>query len=102
MTSTRANVPGSNLEERLRAFMRTHHLSLEELAELLRTPSQTIVHWFEGVATPPGCVHTLLVLLETQPITRSSLGVWPSAAALATGLADDSAREEALRRARAI
>ena len=44
----RASAPqdGENSVERLQAFMKTHNLSLEDLAKLLRTPPQTLEDWF--------------------------------------------------------
>jgi hypothetical protein len=42
---------GRGLTERLRAFMRAHDLSLEELARLLHTEPRTLADWFRRLRT---------------------------------------------------
>ena len=50
----------------LRLFLDTHHLSLEELADLLRITPQTLEEWFsEGMAPPASCL-ALAVLFDTR------------------------------------
>ena len=50
----------------LRLFLDTHHLSLEELASLLRITPQTLEEWFsEGMAPPASCL-ALAVLFDTR------------------------------------
>jgi hypothetical protein len=50
----------------LRLFLDTHHLSLEELAGLLRITPQTLEEWFsEGMAPPASCL-ALAVLFDTR------------------------------------
>jgi plasmid maintenance system antidote protein VapI len=50
----------------LRLFLDTHHLSLEELAGLLRITPQTLEEWFnEGMAPPASCL-ALAVLFDTS------------------------------------
>jgi DNA-binding transcriptional regulator YiaG len=100
MFPTRENTAHSaqkncSLAERLQAFMRTHHLSLEELAVVLRTPPQTLAHWFDDGMAPPACLLALMVLLETLPrgkgfVSEGKIGL------------DDGRQEEGLRRVRAI
>ncbi len=79
MFSTRENTAPNSQEressaERLRAFMQDHNLSLEDLAELLHTPQQTLVHWFDGGMAPPACLLALTILMDTLPQARSRLG----------------------------
>jgi hypothetical protein len=80
MVSTRENAANvaqdsNSLADRLRGFMRTHNLSLEELAELLRIPPQTLDHWFHDGVTPPPCLLALMVFLGTLPQARCGLGL---------------------------
>ncbi|MGO9544827.1 MAG: helix-turn-helix domain-containing protein [Rhodomicrobium sp.] len=79
---------GSDVTECLRAFMRTHRLSLEELATVLRTSEQTLDDWFNEGTPPPGCLLALMVLFGTAQQVPGGSGVHSS--------------EEALRRVRAI
>ncbi len=96
--------------ERLRSFMQTHGLNLEELAALLRTPPQTLESWFDEGTAPPACLLALMVLLEAQPQAQSYLGV-RSKRAVSRGSSfrrenrvrlGGGDKEEALRRVRAI
>jgi hypothetical protein len=64
----------SHLIERLRVFMRAHHLSLEELAGLLHTQPQTLLDWFDGGETPPASLLALMILIDTLPHTRRRIG----------------------------
>jgi transcriptional regulator with XRE-family HTH domain len=84
-----------SVAERLRAFMRAHDLSLEELAIVLRTPPQTLAHWFDDGMAPPACLLALMVLLETLPRAKAFGSVEEIEA-------DCSRQEEGLRRVRAI
>jgi hypothetical protein len=61
---------GDGVGERLCSFMRTHDLSLEDLAGLLRIEPQTLYHWLNGGEAPPACLLALMVLFETRPQTR--------------------------------
>src|SRR5271165_3096535 len=55
-----------NVLRLLRLFLDTHHLSLEELAGLLRITPQTLEEWFsEGTAPPASCL-ALAVLFDTR------------------------------------
>jgi hypothetical protein len=108
-TPENSHVMQEGLAERLRAFMLLHQLSLEDLSYLLRTPRHTIKDWFEGGDTPPACVLGLMVLLQTQsPVVQNAaamghgrsleIGSLPACGQAAL----DPAREQALKRVRAI
>ncbi len=98
-----------DLTERLRAFMRAHDLSLEELAELLHTQPQTLAGWFDGGMAPPASLLALMILIDTLPQARSRLDA-PSIAAARGSSFDHAAgarpgqrdQNEALGRTRAI
>ncbi len=50
----------------LRLFLDTHHLSLKELAVLLRITPQTLEEWFnEGMAPPASCL-ALAILFDIR------------------------------------
>ena len=50
----------------LRLFLDTHHLSMEELAGLLRITPQTLEEWFsEGMARRASCL-ALAILFDTK------------------------------------
>jgi hypothetical protein len=77
MVSLRANAAyagreSDGLAERLRSFMRTHDLSLEDLAGILRIEPRTLDHWLNGGEAPPACLLALMVLFETRPRAQSS------------------------------
>ena len=102
--ATHAGQGSDSLTERLRDFMRTHDLSREELAGLLRTAPQTLDHWFDGGDAPPACLLALMVLLGSTPKAQSRLGGHPNDAppygsAFRPG---ELSQEEELRRVRAI
>jgi hypothetical protein len=63
---------GDGLAERLRSFMRTHDLSLEALAGLLRIEPQTLEHWLSGGEAPPACLLALMVLFGARPPQSSA------------------------------
>ena len=50
----------------LRLFSDTHHLSLEELAGLLRITPQTLEEWFSEDMAPPASCLALAVLFDTR------------------------------------
>jgi hypothetical protein len=96
-----------SVTERLRAFMDTHDLSLNELAGLLRTPPETLEHWFQCDLTPPASLLALMVLFPIAPREKSLADVSPRAASLAGSssaahVLSNTQEEEALRRVRAI
>lgn len=101
-----ANVPQSErTAERLRSFMSTHELSLSELAELLRTSPETLEEWLDSGSAPPAWLLALMILL---PIVPKGKGLRYAASepvpdCFSSRLpAITEAREEALRRVRAI
>ena len=55
----------------LRLFLDTHHLSLEELAGLLRITPQTLEEWFSEGMAPPAAFLALAVLFDTS---RANIG----------------------------
>ena len=61
-----------SVTERLRTFMATHDLSLNELAGLMRTPPETLEDWLKNGSTPPPWLLALMVLLATIPRDESS------------------------------
>ncbi|MGO9866612.1 MAG: helix-turn-helix domain-containing protein [Rhodomicrobium sp.] len=98
----RASAPqdGENSVERLQAFMKTHNLSLEDLAKLLRTPPQTLEDWFNDGLSPPASLLAVMILLETLPQAWSFFGIDRGQS---SGIAPAPLTpEEALRRVRAI
>ena len=63
---TQAKQNSDNVLGLLRLFSDTHHLSLEELAGLLRITPRTLEEWFsEGMAPPASCL-ALAVLFDTR------------------------------------
>jgi hypothetical protein len=62
---------GDGLAEHLRSFMRTHDLSLEDLAGLLRIEPRTLDHWLTGGEGPSACLLALMVLFETRSRPQS-------------------------------
>ncbi len=63
---------GDRLLDLLRMFLDTHHLSLEQLAGLLRITPQTLEEWFrEGMAPPASCL-ALAILFDTRSERRSA------------------------------
>ena len=50
----------------LRLFSETNHLSLEELAGLLRITPQTLEEWFSEGMAPPAAFLALAVLFDTR------------------------------------
>jgi hypothetical protein len=77
MVSLRANAAyarreGDGLAERLRGFMRTHDLSLEAFAGLLRIEPRTLDHWLSDGEAPPACLLALMVLFGARPRAQSS------------------------------
>jgi hypothetical protein len=106
MVSMRENAAWENdgVAERLCGFMRTHNLSLDGLAGLLRIEPQTLDYWLNGGETPPACLLALMVLFGTRPWAQNN-------AAAPHGSAFHSSRdlmfkaqrgEDLLRRVRAI
>jgi hypothetical protein len=99
---------GDALAERLCSFMRTHDLSLEGLAGVLRIEPRTLDYWLNGGEAPPACLLALMVLFETRSQTQSGAS---SSATAPHGSAFHSPRElgskgqrgeELLRQVRAI
>jgi transcriptional regulator with XRE-family HTH domain len=101
MNSTTVPMEEENSGERLRAFMKTHNLSLHDLAGLLRTTPQTLEDWLKDGLAPPASLLAFMILLETVPQAWSLFGVQSQAI---RRYSDTPARssEEALRRVRAI
>ena len=65
-TKFQAKQDSDNVIGLLRLFLDTHHLSLEELAGLLRINPQTLEEWFsEGMAPPASCL-ALALLFDTR------------------------------------
>jgi hypothetical protein len=61
--------------ERLKAFMAHHNLKHTETAKLLLTPIGTFKHWLTGEHQTPGCLVTLLDILEGVPEARKYLRI---------------------------
>ncbi len=55
------------LTERVRAYMRTYHLNLDDIAVLLHSEPEHIADWLIGAAPRPQSAHTLLFSMETPP-----------------------------------
>jgi hypothetical protein len=96
-----------HVTERLRAFMDTHDLSLNELAGLLRTPPETLEYWFKSDLTPPASLLALMVLFPIVPREKGRAGTGLRTAPLpgsssAAHVLSNTQEEEALRRVRAI
>jgi hypothetical protein len=108
MTENAANgTRCDRVTERLRAFMDTHDLSVNELAGLLRTPPETLEYWFQCDLTPPASLLALMVLFPIAPREKGRAGTGPRTAPLAGSssaahVLSNSEEEEALRRVRAI
>jgi hypothetical protein len=76
MVSLRENAASAawendGLAERLCGFMRTHNLSLDDLAGLLRIEAEMLDHWLNGGETPPACLLALMVLFGARPAAQS-------------------------------
>jgi len=56
--------PDSRAFERLKAFMEHHDLGRAESAKIFLTPLGTFKHWLTGNHQTPGCLVTLLEILE--------------------------------------
>jgi hypothetical protein len=96
-----------SVTERLRAFMDTHDLSLNELAGLIRTPPETLEYWFQCDLTPPASLLALMVLFPIVPREKGRAGTDPRTAprpgsSSAARVLSNTQEEEALRRVRAI
>jgi hypothetical protein len=92
MTSINGDAHGvshgrGSVADRLRAFMRTHDLSSEELADALRIPPHVLVQWLHGIVMAPACLLIALPLYATRLQART----YPCAS-----------HEETLRRMQAI
>ena len=78
-TSSYAQQNSNHLLELLRVFLDKHHLSLEELAGLLRISPLTLEEWFhEGIA-PPAAFLALAVLFDAGKLKsgRKRHEQWP-------------------------
>ncbi len=65
---------GDNVLDLLRGFLDTHHLSLEQLAVLLRISPQTLTDWFEEGVAPPAAFLALAVLFDSRRQASSWMG----------------------------
>jgi len=69
------------LKDRLRNFMAVHRaaektLTGKRFAVILQTPYSTFEHWLrEKDKQPPGCLVTLMDLLDNVPEARQYLGI---------------------------
>jgi len=87
--SRQSSFPGSNkallehfneaqvsdgLRERVRAYMQTYRLDLDDIAVLLRSEPRHVADWFIGASPPPESVHTLLFSLGTPPNAQPARG----------------------------
>jgi hypothetical protein len=78
--SSYAQQNSSHVLDLLRVFLDKHHLSLEELAGLLRISPLTLEEWFhEGVA-PPAAFLALAVLFDAGKLMpgRKCHEQWPT------------------------
>ncbi|MGA8772026.1 MAG: hypothetical protein WB610_16845 [Rhodomicrobium sp.] len=78
--SSHAQRNSSHVLDLLRVFLDKHHLSLEELAGLLRISPLTLEEWFhEGVAPPAACL-ALAVLFDAGKLMsgRKRQEQWPT------------------------
>jgi transcriptional regulator with XRE-family HTH domain len=53
--------------EDLRQWMKTHDMSVEELAEMLGLTRQAVLYWVQGKRTIPEPIGRLLVFLGQRP-----------------------------------
>ena len=88
--------------ECLRAFMKTHNLSLQDLAKLLRTPPQTLEDWFNDGLSPPASLLAVMMLLDAVPQAWSLFGIERQPAKPDGNAPAHLTSEEDLRRVRAI
>ena len=63
------------LTDRLNVFMKHHGLRRKQMAEILQTPVATVTHWVRNESTPPGCLLTLMDVLERHEEVRICLGI---------------------------
>ncbi len=86
------------LKDRVRAFMRTYHLTLEQVAEFAGTEPHRLANWFAGCAPAPKNLHTLLFSLML-PVQEPG---FLQSRRQASSQRADAAHEEGLKRVRAI
>ena len=66
-----------NVNGRLRTFMKAHRLNGKQMAKILQTPYNTFEKWKRSEeTTPPGCLLTLMTILEQSSDVRKSLGIF--------------------------
>jgi hypothetical protein len=83
------------LKERVRAFMRTYQIDLEQFSNLLGAERGLVSSWLVGAAPAPQNIHSLLFALKYP---RQQSGVRDAVAPARA----EAACEEGLRRVRAI
>lgn len=84
------------LKERVRAFMRTYQINLEQFSDLVGAERARIASWLIGAAPAPQNIHSLLFSLKYPP---QECGFRDAAATRAQA---ETAGEEGLKRVRAI
>ena len=75
--SSHAQQNSSHVLDLLRVFLDKHHLSLEELAGLLRISPLTLEEWFREGMAPPAAFLALAVLFDAGKL-MSGRKQWPT------------------------
>jgi hypothetical protein len=84
------------LKERVRAFMRTYQINLEQFSDMLGTERARVANWLVGAAPAPQNIHSLLFSLKYPPqesVVRD---------AVVARAQEEAACEDGLKRVRAI
>jgi hypothetical protein len=85
------------LKERVRAFMLTYQINLEQFSDLLGTERARVANWLIGAAPAPQNIHSLLFALKYPPQEDSRVRD-----AIAARAQEETACEDGLKRVRAI
>jgi DNA-binding transcriptional regulator YiaG len=72
--NSHAQQNNNNVLDLLRMFRDSHHLSLEQLAGLLRINPLTLEEWFSEEMAPPAAFLALAVLFDTRKQVPSRIG----------------------------
>ncbi len=88
------------LKERVRGFMRTYQINLEQFSDLLGAERARVASWLIGAAPAPQNIHSLLFSLKYPPEERGAPR--SSRDAVAARAHEETACQEGLKRVRAI